>query len=219
MSARTGLRRVFVDSPDSLGGRSRARRSRWMLDTFPDLADMTVIDLGGRLGSWRDLPVRPARVHVVNLEEPDGEVPDWAVVDRADLNDLPPAIAGGRYALVYSNSVIEHVGGFALRERFAETVADLADRHWVQTPYRYFPIEPHRLFPGFQFLPLPARATVARHWPLSHSPPGDREAAVRLALDVELLTRTEMRLLFPHSEILTERVAGAPKSLIAVKRT
>ena len=39
---------------------------------------------------------------------------------------------------------------------------ELAQLHWVQTPYRYFPVEPHFLFPGFQFLPLTVRAVLMR---------------------------------------------------------
>ena len=31
----------------------------------------------------------------------------------------------------------------------------------VQTPYRYFPVEPHWLFPGLQFLPMGLRARGA----------------------------------------------------------
>ncbi len=41
---------------------------------------------------------------------------------------------------------------------------------WVQTPYRYFPIEPHWIFPGFQFLPLSARTEISRRWPLGNPP-------------------------------------------------
>ena len=42
-------------------------------------------------------------------------------------------------------------------------------------------LKPHWVFPGFQWLPLPARAAVSRRWPYGHvrseaSPPG---AAVR----------------------------------------
>lgn len=53
------------------------------------------------------------------------------------------------------NSPLEHVGGgHERRLRFAESVHALADRHRVQTPYRYFPIKPHWLAPGMQFLPV-----------------------------------------------------------------
>jgi hypothetical protein len=118
---------------------------------------------------------------------------------------------------VISNSVLEHVGGHAQRLRFASAVRDLAPRHWVQTPYRYFPIEPHWLFPGFQFLPLTIRAELSRRWPLVHTPSASRAEGLRAAMGVELLSRTEMKYYFPESTIRAERMLGAVKSLIATK--
>ena len=75
-----------------------------------------------------------------------------------DACDPVGAVGGRSFDLVYSNSVIEHVGGHQRRELFAQAVRDLAPSHWVQTPYRYFPLEPFWLFSAFQFLPLPSRA-------------------------------------------------------------
>jgi hypothetical protein len=100
--------------------------------------------------------------------------------------------------------------------RFAAAVHELAARHWVQTPYRYFPVEPHWLFPGFQFLPLIVKAEVSRHWPLVHTRSASREEGLRAAIAVELLSWTEMCLYFPGSQIQPERMAGLVKSLIAV---
>jgi hypothetical protein len=178
---------------------------------------MSVLDLGGRMETWRRAPLHPAHVHVVNFERADGPVPEWAEFDTGDACDLPPAVRSRRYDLVFSNSVIEHVGGYAQRRRFAESVHTAADRHWVQTPYRYFPVEPHFLFPGFQFLPLPARASVIQRWPLLHTPTDDRAKALRKALNVELLGRTELQALFPESAIVAEKMMGLVKSLVAVK--
>ncbi len=70
---------------------------------------------------------------------------------------------------------------------------------------------------GFQFLPLAARAFLARRWPLRPATPKSPEAALRDALDVELPSRSEMRLYFPGSRIIAERAFGLPKSLIAVR--
>jgi hypothetical protein len=95
----------------------------------------------------------------------------------------------------------------------------LAPRHWVQTPYRYFPIEPHWLFPGFQFLPLAARAQLSQRWPLQHSRSANRDEGLRSAMQVELVSRTEMAFYFPDSTIRSERMLGAVKSLIATKTT
>ena len=213
------LRNRIVDGPDSVGARRRARRWEWLRAAFPQIENMSVIDLGGTAESWQRAPVRPARVHVVNLEhEADADLPSWLRADQGDACNLPPAILGSSYDLVFSNSVIEHVGGHAQRQRFAEAVHKLADRHWVQTPYRYFPIEPHWLFPGFQFLPMSARAQISYRWPLAHTRSASVDDGLTEAMSVELLSRAEMSYYFPHAEIQVERLLGAVKSLIAVRR-
>jgi hypothetical protein len=211
------LRGKLVDSPDSVAARYRRRRWDMLVAEFPDLAQMSVIDLGGRVEAWRRAPVRPAHVHIVNLEPPDPEIPEWAEVDHADACDLPEPIRSRRYDLAFSNAVLEHVGGHVKRLEFADTVRASADRHWIQTPYRYFPVEPHWLFPWFQHLPVTTRAMISRHWPLVHSPTTNQRTALNAVLEVELLSRTEMQVYFPESRILAERVGPLVKSLIAVR--
>lgn len=211
------LRNHFVDAPGSLGERWRLRRWQWFQATFPGIESMSVIDLGGRVDAWLRAPVRPATVHIVNLEPSPEETPAWIRAEQADACSLPSRISGSSYDLVFSNSVIEHLGGHAQRMRFADTVHKLAARHWVQTPYRYFPIEPHWLFPGFQFFPLAVRAQVSRHWPLAHTQSQSKDEGIRAAMSVELLSRTEMAFYFPDSTLRSERVVGLVKSLIATK--
>ncbi|SCE93473.1 class I SAM-dependent methyltransferase [Micromonospora chokoriensis] len=211
------LRYRLVDSDQSWSARRRRHRSDWLARTFPDLGDMHVVDLGGRLGTWQRATVRPARVTVVNLEQPPSVVPDWAHVEQADACDLPEHVTRGSYDMVFSNSVLEHVGGHERRLRFAASVRSLADRHWVQTPYRYFPIEPHWIAPGMQFLPVRLRTALARRWPLGHKPTPSHDAAIHQVLWTELLDRSQMRHYFPDSTMLVERVFGLPKSLIAVR--
>ena len=211
------LRWRLVDRPDSWGARRREARSRWLAETFPSLADMTVVDLGGRAGFWRQLEVRPRHVHVVNLEDAPSDLPPWVTVDHGDACALPAHIAAGRYDLAFSNSVIEHVGGHERRLRFAESVHALAPAHWVQTPYRYFPIEPHWIAPGMQFLPVAARREVARKWPLAYTPGRTREEALSRVLWTELVDKTQMRSYFPGSTLRSEKVMGLTKSLIAYK--
>ena len=178
---------------------------------------MSVVDLGGRADSWLRAPVRPASVHVINLEPTSEELPSWIRADEADACNLPSSISSSHYDLVFSNSVIEHVGGHSPRMQFAASVHKLAERHWVQTPYRYFPIEPHWLFPGFQFFPLNIRAELSRRWPLVHTPSASHEEGLRAAMGVELLSKAEMAYYFPDSALHSERIGGMIKSLIAVK--
>src|SRR5262245_60093961 len=78
------LRWKIIDGENSLGGRRRARRWRWLVKTFPDLDQMNVLDLGGLLSTWQRAPKRAKHVHVVNLSKPPADVPDWAEVELAD---------------------------------------------------------------------------------------------------------------------------------------
>ncbi|MEV4342919.1 class I SAM-dependent methyltransferase [Actinoplanes sp. NPDC049596] len=212
------IRERVVDRNESWGGKRRAKRWDWLVREFPDLDRMSVIDLGGDAGTWTQSPLHPKHVHVVNIDTPPDEVPDWITVDNGDACALPAEIVSRRYDLVFSNSVIEHVGGHERRLRFAESVHTLAPAHWVQTPYRYFPVEPHWIAPGMQFFPVRARAAFARRWPLAHVRSADLRDALTGVLWTELLDRSQMRYYFPDSAIQGERLAGFTKSLIAVKK-
>ena len=211
------LRNRFVDAPGSVGARARARRWEQFQRVIPDIEKLRVIDLGGRAEMWIRAPFQPAHVHLVNLEEQPAELPDWITAEVRDVTKDTGGEDEQPYDLAFSNSVIEHVGGYANRTAFAQAVGRLAPRHWVQTPYRYFPVEPHFVFPGFQYLPLAMRARLLPHWPLVHSRPETRDRALEIALSVELLSRTELRHLFPDSAILAERIGGLTKSLIALR--
>jgi hypothetical protein len=199
----------------TLSQRTRARRWEEFGRRFPDISEMRVIDLGGDARYWANAPVRPAELVLLNLYEQEPPYEGASVV-VGDACELPDVLASERFDLVYSNSAIEHVGGHSRREAFAASVYALGDRHWIQTPYRYFPIEPHWLFPGFQFLPVGARATVTQNWRIGQRYTTDRAAAVAESMSVRLLSRTEMAHYFPHSEIWSERLGGVVKSLVAI---
>ena len=214
MARATKLRSAIADGYDSrtLAGQARQRRWKELLRRFADFQDMTIVDLGGDTRYWRSAPVRPAHVTLVDpvgyhLDAPE----DWMTTIVGDACDPDLGLDG--FDLCHSNSVIEHVGGPHRRRQFAENVMASATHHWIQTPYRYFPVEPHWLFPGFQFLPLPARAWIGPRWPIA-PPMGDPVAA---ALDIDLVTITELRHLFPSSDLWTERIGGIVKSLVMVR--
>lgn len=176
---------------------------------------MRVIDLGGVVAQWRSAPVRPAGLTVVNLypQPSDG----YAEVLVGDACALSPDVLQRRFDLVYSNSVIDQVGGHYRRLQFADTVTTLGEHHWIQTAYRYFPLDAYTLFPGQQLLPLRARAAVSRHWPLGYRHADTRRDAVVLNLEVDELSKTALTAYFPESEVIAERMLGLTKSLIAVK--
>ena len=209
-------RLVGTDTDASLSSRLRERRWQRLLEVFPDIEEMRVLDLGGEAEFWRRRREHPAHVTMVNLFPQHHREP-WLESIAADACELPGDL--GRFDLAFSNSVIEHVGAHDRRERFAEQVRRSAPRYWVQTPNRWFPIEPHFVFPFFQHLPTTAQAHVARWWPLGNfAAVKDVDVARRAALGIELVSKADMRGYFPDAEILVERFAGLPKSFVAVRR-
>jgi hypothetical protein len=178
---------------------------------------MRVLDLGGTPDSWLQSALRPAEVVLLNVRPSADAAEPWLRALQGDACSPPPTVRDERFDLVYSNSVIDQVGGHERRIRFAETVHSLAPRHWIQTAYRYFPLDAYFLIPGFASLPLAARAALASRWRLGPSSNPDYCSALEGALGIELLSVTHLRHYFPGSDLLRERFLGVTKSLIAAR--
>lgn len=114
------------------------------------------------------------------------------------------------FPIAFSNSVIEHVPQ-DLQPAFAAEIRRVSDRYFVQTPNRWFPIEPHYQFPLFQFLPESVRRALNGRFTLGWQPKGCWE-------EITLLSARDLKRLFPDAEIHRERVFGLTKSLMAVRR-
>ena len=175
---------VDPDRANSWTHRIRQRRNEEFKRAFPHLADMRVLDLGGTAVSWQVTGLRARSVTIVNLDDVADPQEPWLEYVRGDA-----CVGGfGKYDLVFSNSLMEHLGGHARRRQFADVVRESAPSWWVQTPYRYFPIEPHWVFPAFQFMPFRTRLFISQHWSMLHTPAcKDRTAAEEL---VTMRTRT-----------------------------
>jgi hypothetical protein len=212
----TGVRGLLVANEMSLAERLRRRRWAILLRHIPRFEDLRVVDLGGTAHWWNNALVIPHHVTVVNLYETDPGPPTVRMVE-GDALQADELLKGEEFDLVFSNSLIEHLGGHAARRRFADVVSALAASYVIQTPYRYFPVEPHWMFPAFQFLPIAARSWLAPRWPLGYTRGWNAEAAADEVMSTELLSVAEMRSYFPDGKIVWERVAGLPKSMIAVK--
>ncbi len=127
---------------------------------------------------------------------------------QADGTQLP--FGDSEFDIAFSNSVIEHVP-HERQPAFASEIRRVAQRYFVQTPNRYFPIEPHYQLPLYQFLPERVQRALNRRFTLGWQPKGVWE-------EISLLSSKDLRRLFPDAEIHRERVLGLTKSLIAVRR-
>ena len=198
---------------------TRMRKRRWdrLLVTFPHLSDMRVPDVGSTVDSWSLCPVRPAHVTLLNIfPTPDEPAGGFQCIE-GDACRPPRSVTDGDWDLVYSNSFLEHVGGHARRLEFSDSVRSLAPDYWIQTPNRYFPIAPQWIVPRIQFLPVAARTTVAKNWPLYKWRSDDRDRALHEMLEIELLSRTEIHRLALDARMARERWPGFTKSYIVLR--
>ena len=206
----------IADNRDPNSCASGFRRRR--LDCFRRLfrVDETtrILDLGGSVPFWQKAGIQ-ADITILNLSAPPRTLPRGFHYVQGDARDLS-RYPDGQFDVVFSNSVIEHVGDQCDQEKMAHEVRRVGQGYFVQVPNRNFPIEPHFLFPAFQFLPRHLRCFVARHWPYGWFQAGSAEA-LHAAEHVRLLTCPELSGLFPDAVILGESFWLFNKSLIAVR--
>ncbi len=211
------------DDPDAWINRVRRRRAvlfRALLETLPvSTTPVTLLDVGGTYHYWRTMGLLPPdryRVTLLNLSAvplPPGASGFASLA--GDARALP--FAGGAFDVVFSNSVIEHMGSRAGQQRMAAEVRRVGRRYYVQTPAKWFPIEPHCHLPLFQFLPRGVRALLIRTGRIHYFPRGPTlRACAEVSDSTILLGAGDMRALFPGARLVRERLGGLVKSYTAV---
>jgi hypothetical protein len=213
------LARFFdVSRPDSFT--SRCRQRRW--EFFRELAlsverPMRILDVGGSPSVWERIGFanQPGiYITILNTEQhiSTSDNMECLLGDGCSM----PQYRDQEFDIVFSNSVIEHVGDELRIRQMADEVRRVGRNYYLQTPNYYFPLEPHFFFPFFQFLPISVRASLVQHLDLAfiHKRP-DRAEAEALVREINLLTKRQVRRLFPKARIVEERLLGMTKSIQA----
>ena len=218
-------------SPRSLGSRFRRKRAghlRQIIDScYEKTGGCSIIDVGGREKYWRNiignefLRSRNCHVTLVNTKRPkrinnQDSLYEYVQGDGCNLADVPTS----SFDIAHSNSVIEHVGHWKRREAFAREIRRTGRRYFIQTPYFWFPWEPHLGVPFFHWLPQSWRLAILVRFRLGyHTEVGDIGDAMAADEGRQLLDRKMFRYLFPDAKILNEKVLFLTTSLIAGQRS
>ena len=192
----------------------RNRKFRSLLDDMP--RPFSILDVGGTPAVWETIGL---------VDQPDVQITILNLaLEPTRYSNVRSVTGDARYMrefrdrefdVVYSNSVIEHVGNMEQMIRMASEIRRVGKRYFVQTPNRYFPIEPHFVFPMFQFLPVPVRVLLVQNFSLgwiSRAP--DHRQAEQTVRSINLLSRRELQGLFPDGRMLEEKMLGLTKSLL-----
>lgn len=176
----------------------------------PQPAD-SLLDVGGGtgiLGEFDRVYRYFATVQVVNL--------DPQTISQAGLEHVKCSIADGcclpfcdgSFDWVFSNAVIEHVGGPERQFRFAEEIRRVARKgYFVATPDRHFPIDPHTLLPFYQFLSPHWQRRVCRISP----------GYLRRYEPIDLLSAADLRDLFPLATVQKLGLPILPNNLVVYR--
>jgi hypothetical protein len=217
------------ENPSSLGSWLRRRRRHHLeglIDAiYVQRGRVRILDLGGRRQYWKMFDnqfLKSRKVHVTLLNY-GGDAQTIAPTDQGFSATLGDACDLGRFGagsfdLTHSNSTIEHVGNWERMEAFAAECRRVSDAYFLQTPYFWFPIEPHFLVPLFHWLPEDVRAKLLMRAKLGHhGPAANMSEAMREINSAKLLDRAQLRYLLPDATIKFEWLGPLPKSLIAIR--
>lgn len=181
-----------------------------------------LLDVGGYAEFWTQHPPVVHSINCINIHETQW-IPETAPAHNISMNvgnGCALTFSDGTYDILFSNSVIEHVGTWDDQQAFAREARRVGSALWIQTPAYECPIEPH--YVGFYIHHLPKKWQMklvrwVTLWGWIHRPTPQQVA--NEVNSIRLLTRKEMETLFPDCEILTERLLGLfPKSYIAARR-
>ena len=150
---------------DQISLRSRRRKFALFMETMAPTATTTVLDLGaddaafGATGGCATLnffeQLYPWTAQITALGVTPGErfratYPEVRYV-QGDALALP--FPDGAFDVVFSNAVIEHVGGEEEQRRFVAEALRVGRRAFITTPNRWFPVEVHTRLPLVHWLP------------------------------------------------------------------
>jgi SAM-dependent methyltransferase len=197
---------------DAVSLRSRKRKLRLFLEELRPTHETTVLDVGAdelafgegggcaTLNFFEELYPWPERVTALGLH--DGEsfrarYPQIRYV-QGDACALP--FSDGEFDVVFSNAVIEHVGGRDRQRRLVSEALRVGRRAFLTTPNRRFPIEVHTRLPFVHWLPDRAAHRV---YDLTGN---------GFAKELDLLSRRSLESLFPGRV----RIVNLGLSLVAI---
>jgi ubiquinone/menaquinone biosynthesis C-methylase UbiE len=212
-----------VDNSDSRSMAHSFRQKRFafflsLLDGIDKGQDIKILDIGGTQEYWNLMGFDRPNVHItlLNLHSQPTTGQNFKSItgDATNIREY----ADNSFDIVYSNSVIEHLYTKENQIKMANEVQRVGKNYFVQTPNMNFPLEPHFVFPMFQFLPRGVRINLIQNFTLGHiERRKERAQAEDIINEIQLLRISEMKELFPKGDIYEEKFMGLTKSIVSYK--
>lgn len=233
------LRNLLFDSynPDSLAWRLRYKRFAYFkswLAQFP--RPLKILDVGGTIAYWKTMgfdQLQDIEIVLLNLEAVPVDSPHFTSIagDATDMSQF----RNKEFDIVFSNSVIEHVGDDVQQAQMAREIMRVGKAYFVQTPSLYFPIESHSCMPFYQFMPTFIRTLLLYYFDITgggigrtleawkarftfrrfeRMPHESWERCHERVKALRLLSGRKFRRFFPNGKLYKEKCFGLTKSYI-----
>jgi len=213
----------FANSTDknSLGGWFRKRRFLFFEKSVSKIiankaTPIRILDVGGVESYWINNGFQNKDKIIITLLNLTNESTNSLNITSTigDATNLEQFM-DNEFDIVFSNSVIEHLYNLENQVLMSKEVQRVGKYHFIQTPNKNFFIEPHYLLPFFQFIPKSIRYYILTKTRLSRGMRWDKEYASQYLAEIELVSFTGLKRLFPHSKIHKETFLGMNKSFTA----
>jgi SAM-dependent methyltransferase len=154
-----------VKLADRVSLRSRERKLGLFLETMKPTPETTVLDAGvddaafgaeigcATLNFFEEHYPWPERVTALGITPGDTFSEHYPGIRYVQGDACALPFADGEFDVLFSNAVIEHVGGRERQQAFADEALRVAARAFVTTPNRWFPVEVHTRLPLVHWLP------------------------------------------------------------------
>ena len=197
---------------DAISLRSRQRKLQLFLDELNPTAETSVLDVGAdelgfgegegcaTMNFFEEHYPWPERITALGLHDGAGFRARYPRIEYVQGDACALPFADGQFDVVFSNAVIEHVGGRERQCRFVSEAIRVGRRVFLTTPNRRFPVEVHTRLPLVHWLPDAISHRVYR------------VAGKESATELDLLTRRSLASLFPGRV----RVVGLGLTLVAI---
>jgi SAM-dependent methyltransferase len=182
---------------DAVSLRSRRRKLELLLEELQPTPETTVLDVGAdelgfgegdgcaTLNFFEELYPWPERITALGLHDGAGFRARYPAIRYVQGDACALPFEDGAFDIVFSNAVVEHVGGRERQRRLVSEALRVGRRVFLTTPNRLFPVEVHTRLPFVHWLP---RRAAHRIYDL---------AGKEFAKDIDLLSRRSLDSLFP----------------------
>lgn len=180
---------------------------------FDQMGKVRILDIGGTESFWVNRGYhnnKNVEITILNLFKTETKYSNFIgyMGDACNLSEFNK----NHFDLVFSNSVIEHLFTYENQEKMAKEVLRVGKNYFIQTPNKYFFVEPHYLLPFFQFLPKGFRKFILTKTPLSRGKKRTPDSAQNSLDEIQLLSLKQMKHLFPGGKVYKEKFLGMNKS-------